>query len=134
MAERTACIRAALAGDERVLETATLRKNGESSSVELRYVPIVHLGEPHVLAIARDITERRAAEAEREQLEAQLRQAQKMEAIGQLTGGIAHDFNNILTSVIGYLVLGQERAGTLGESGCSASWTRRIWRRSARAS
>ena len=38
-----------------------------------------------------------------------------MEAIGQLTGGIAHDFNNILTSVIGYLVLGQERAGTLGD-------------------
>jgi PAS domain S-box-containing protein len=115
VAERTACIRAALAGDERVLETATLRKNGESFFVELRYVPIVHLGEPHVLAIARDITERRAAEAEREKLEAQLRQAQKMEAIGQLTGGIAHDFNNILTSVIGYLVLGQERVGTLGD-------------------
>ena len=39
-----------------------------------------------------------------------------MEAIGQLTGGIAHDFNNILTSVIGYLVLGQERAETLGDA------------------
>jgi len=116
VAQRSACIRAALAGKESLLETTTLRKNGESFDVELRYLPIVHLGKPHVLAIARDITERRAAEVERERLEAQLRQAQKMEAIGQLTGGIAHDFNNILTSVIGYLVLGQERADILGDA------------------
>jgi PAS domain S-box-containing protein len=115
VAQRSACIRAALAGEERVLETTTLRKNGEAFCVELRYLPIVHLGVPHVLAIGRDITERRAAEAERERLEGQLRQAQKMEAIGQLTGGIAHDFNNILTSVIGYLVLAEERAGRLGD-------------------
>jgi len=67
-------------------------------------MPVQYRGQPHVLQVVRDITDRRQAEAKREQLEVQLRQAQKMELIGRLTGGIAHDFSNILTSVIGYIV------------------------------
>ena len=66
-------------------------------------------GKPHALGMARDITARKRADAERAQLEAQLRQAQKMEAIGHLAGGIAHDFNNILTSIQGYAQLAAER-------------------------
>jgi len=65
-----------------------------------------------VRCIFRDVTFRRAAEENRARLEAQLLQAQKMEAVGQLAGGIAHDFNNMLTAIIGYASLLEAKLGT----------------------
>ena len=93
-----------------------LRADGSEFPVELA-ISVAPAPEGNIyVGHLRDITARKHAERQRSELEAQLRQAQKMEAIGQLTGGIAHDFNNILTSVTGYVVLAAERAAAIGEA------------------
>ena len=106
----------ALKGEPVQFEGTATRKNSERFEIEVRGVPIRHQGAPHVLYVGRDITARKEAEAQRAALEEQLRQAQKMEAIGQLAGGVAHDFNNILQSIIGNLVLAGERQEDLGDA------------------
>jgi PAS domain S-box-containing protein len=68
-------------------------------------------GETYSLAQIRDITERLLAEETKKSLEEQLRQSQKLEAIGTLASGIAHDFNNILTGIQGYTTLALEESG-----------------------
>jgi PAS domain S-box-containing protein len=114
--ERDAQIRRALAGETTHTETIAYRADGSTFWIDLRVMPVQYRGQPHVLQVVRDITDRRQAEAKREQLEVQLRQAQKMELIGRLTGGIAHDFSNILTSVIGYIVLATETAEPIADA------------------
>ena len=88
------------------------RKDGTTFPMELAVGESRDGGNSAFVGIIRDLTERREAEKEREQL----RQAQKMEAVGQLTGGLAHDFNNLLAIIIGNLDLLREiRAGRRGD-------------------
>jgi PAS domain S-box-containing protein len=84
-------------------ELELLAKDGRRVAVEVNAKLVFHNQVPvEVQGIARDVTERR-------NLEEQLRQAQKMEAIGRLAGGVAHDFNNLLTAINGYTSLALQR-------------------------
>jgi two-component system, cell cycle sensor histidine kinase and response regulator CckA len=72
-----------------------------------RKVPVLDArGQPeYLLGISEDITARKAAEAERKHMQAQLIQMQKIESIGRLAGGVAHDFNNMLQVILGHVEL-----------------------------
>ncbi|HWR20636.1 MAG TPA: response regulator, partial [Verrucomicrobiae bacterium] len=87
-------VRGEISGDVCELEIVT--RGGHRVPLEVSSGPIYRNGEVvGVQGIARDVSERK-------RLEAQLRHAQKMEAIGTLAGGVAHDFNNLLTPILGY--------------------------------
>ena len=77
------------------------KRDGTVFPVEISLSPIYVDDSVVVVATVRDISQRVQADLDRQLLEAQLRQSQKMEAIGTLAGGIAHDFNNILAAIIG---------------------------------
>jgi PAS domain S-box-containing protein len=83
------------------LETVHLKENGDHLPVDIISRAITYRGQPVILNVARDISRRVEIEKEKQQLEAQLLHAQKMEAIGTLAGGIAHDFNNLLMGIQG---------------------------------
>ena len=87
---------------ESTYETVLSHKQGHKIIAEVNAGMITYEGEPADLVFMRDITERK-------QLETQIRQSQKMQAIGHLAGGVAHDFNNILTVINGHAELAQFR-------------------------
>ena len=99
-------------GDTHVLEYRVRRKDGAWLDMEDTGQVLRSPNGKAVRAIGflKDVSERKRVQAERERLDAQLREAQKMEALGNMAGGIAHDFNNILGAILGYGELASDRA------------------------
>ena len=85
-----------------------LRSDNTSVTVETSAVPFEHGGKSGALVFMRDLTESLQAQVRQKELEAQLNQAQKMEAVGRLAGGVAHDYNNMLSVILGYSELALE--------------------------
>ncbi len=85
-------------------------RHGEAFHLDFVLKQIHVSGQARVLAVIKDITDRKRMDLEKSRLEEQLRQSQKMEAIGQLAGGVAHDFNNLLQVINGHTDLMLEDA------------------------
>ncbi len=90
-----------LKGEVTNIELIYRRKDGQTVTGLLSARRLRYKGQECIVALVIDITEQKKLQEEMENLEAQLRQAQKMEAIGALAGGIAHDFRNILQAILG---------------------------------
>lgn len=86
-----------------------VRKDGTEFPVEIGLTPVTTEDGLYIISSIVDISARKRAEAEQHRLEEELRQSQKLEAVGQLAGGIAHDFNNILGMILSFAELAREQ-------------------------
>jgi PAS domain S-box-containing protein len=89
---------------KKIMDYEIIKKDGDIRILEMSTSLILNESKQPVgfRGIARDVTKRRLAEKEKERLEKQLQQAEKMKAIGTLAGGVAHDLNNILSAIVSY--------------------------------
>lgn len=99
----------ALNGENTLFVTQHRLQNGEIRDVEILTSPVEIEDEVVLYYVVTDITERTNKEHEYLQLQREIEQTRKMDALGQLTGGIAHDFNNMLGIIMGYTSLTREK-------------------------
>jgi PAS domain S-box-containing protein len=99
-------IRGALAGEPQGFEENFIRTDGQTTCTWTQFIPdVVDGATKGFFVLASDITELKLGQEERNRLESQLQQAQKMESVGRLAGGVAHDFNNMLGVILGHAEL-----------------------------
>jgi len=101
---------------EKVQEITGKTSLGDPVLVEASMSYEKHVDGHTTTIFARDITERKKMEAQRNRLEAQLRESQKMQAVGTMAGGIAHDFNNIISAILGNAELALQEVEALSNA------------------
>ncbi len=89
----------------RRIETVYIRLDKSNINVDISVIPITFNGVEGELVFARDITEKKRLQKKEQEIDAQLRQQQKLKAIGTLAGGVAHEINNPLTGIMNYAQL-----------------------------
>jgi len=108
--EAMAWMELAANGEPQLFEWLCKHRDGHLFWVEVSMRRASIGGIERLIVLARDISERKAAEDEKKSLMEQLNQAQRMESVGRLAGGIAHDFNNLLTPIIGFADIARREA------------------------